>query len=84
MGGTYSQQQLELKFNSISERLAAIEAQLKILSDGAGVSYDEPLAELPPDVLELARSGDKMAAAKRYRELTGADGKEAIEAVGRI
>jgi hypothetical protein len=26
MGGTYSQQQLELKFNAISERLAAIEA----------------------------------------------------------
>jgi hypothetical protein len=84
MAGTYSQQQLELKFNSISERLAAIEAQLKVLSDGAGVSYDEPFAELPPDVLELARSGDKMAAAKLYRELTGSDGKEAMEAVGRI
>jgi hypothetical protein len=27
MAGTYSQQQLELKFNAISERLAAIEAQ---------------------------------------------------------
>ena len=35
-------------------------------------------------MLELARSGNKMEAAKRYRELTGADGKEAIEAVGRI
>jgi hypothetical protein len=29
MAGTYTQQQLELKFNSISARLAAIEAQLK-------------------------------------------------------
>ena len=47
MGGTYSQQQLELKFNAISERLAAIEGQLKTLSDQAGVSYDEPFAELP-------------------------------------
>jgi ribosomal protein L7/L12 len=84
MSGVYSQQQLELKFNSISERLAAIEAQLKVLSDGAGVSYDEPFAELPPDVLELARSGQKMEAAKLYRELTGADGKEAMKAVGRI
>jgi ribosomal protein L7/L12 len=84
MGGTYSQQQLELKFNSISERLAAIEAQLKTLSDGAGVSYEEPFAELPPDVLELARTGKKMEAAKLYRELTGAGGKESIEAVGRI
>jgi hypothetical protein len=84
MGGVYSQQQLELKFNSISERLSAIEHQLKVLSDHAEVSYTEPFAELPPDVLELARSGQKMEAAKLYRELTGADGKEAIEAVGRI
>jgi hypothetical protein len=84
MGGTYSQQQLELKFNSISARLSAIEAQLKVLSDQAGVSYEEPFAELPPDVLELARSGKKMEAATLYRQLTGADGKEAMEAVGRI
>ena len=84
MGGVYTQEQLELKFNAISQRLANIEAQLKVLSDKAGVSYEEPFAELPADVLELARSGDKMAAAKRYRELTGADGKEAMEAVGRI
>jgi ribosomal protein L7/L12 len=84
MGGVYSQNQLELKFNSISERLSAIEHQLKVLSDQAGVSYDEPFDELPPDVLELARTGKKMEAAKLYRELTGADGKEAMEAVGRI
>ena len=84
MAGTYSQEQLELKFNAISERLSAIESQLKVLSEKAGVSYEEPFAELPPDVLELARSGNKMEAAKLYRELTGADGKEAIEAVGRI
>ena len=32
----------------------------------------------------LRRSGNKMEAAKLYRELTGADGKEAMEAVGRI
>ena len=84
MAGTYSQEQLELKFNAISERLSAIESQLKLLSEKAGVSYEEPFAELPPDVLELARSGNKMEAAKLYRELTGADGKEAMEAVGRI
>ena len=84
MSGAYSQQQLELKFNAISERLTAIEAQLEVLSERAGVSYEEPFGDLPPDVLELARSGNKMEAAKRYRELTGADGKEAMEAVGRI
>jgi ribosomal protein L7/L12 len=84
MAGEYSQQQLELKFSAISARLAAIESQLKVLSDKAEVSYEEPFAELPPEVLELAQAGNKMEAAKRYRELTGADGKEAMEAVGRI
>ena len=68
MAGTYSQQRLELKFNAISERLSAIESQLKVLSEKAGVSYEEPFAELPPDVLELARSGNKMEAAKLYRD----------------
>ena len=84
MAGAYTQQQLELKFNAISARLAAIESHLKVLSDKAEVSYEEPFGELPPDVVELARSGNKMEAAKLYRELTGADGKEAMEAVGRI
>jgi ribosomal protein L7/L12 len=82
--GAYSQHQLELKFEAISERLAAIEAQLKALSENAGIPYEEPFAELPPEVLELAQAGKKMEAVKRYRELTGADGKEAIDAVGRI
>jgi hypothetical protein len=50
----------------------------------AEVRYELPFEELPPDVLELARAGNRMEAAKLYRELTGADGKEAIEAVGRI
>jgi hypothetical protein len=84
MSGAFTQQQLELKFNSISERLLAIEAQLKVLSDGAGVSYDPPFADIPPDVVELARAGDRLGAAKLYRELTGAEGKEAMEIVGGI
>ena len=84
MGGEYTQHQLELKFNAISERLTNIEAQLKVLSDQAGVSYEQPFQDLPEEVVELARSGNKMEAAKRYRELTGADGKEAMDAVGRI
>ena len=84
MAGTYSQQQLENKFEVILQRLSAIESQLKVLSDKAGVSYEEPLSEIPEDVLELARSGDKLKAAQRYRELTGADGKEALKVIGGI
>jgi hypothetical protein len=84
MAGTYSQQQLELKFNAINERLGAIEKHLKVLSDSAGVSYEEPLAEIPEDVVELARAGKGLEAAKRYRELTGVDGAEAMKVIGSI
>jgi hypothetical protein len=84
MSGVYSQRQLENKFEVILQRLAAIESQLKVLSDQAGVAYTEPMSEIPEDVLELARSGDKLKAAQRYRELTGVDGKEAMRVVGGI
>jgi hypothetical protein len=84
MAGVYSQEQLERKFEVILDRLAAIESQLKVLSDNAGVSYTEPMSEIPDEVVELARSGDRVKAAQRYRELTGADGKEAMKVVGGI
>jgi hypothetical protein len=84
MSGVYSQQQLELKFGAINERLSTIEKQLKALSDNAGVAYDEPLAEIPEDVVELVRAGKGVEAAKRYRELTGVDGAEAMKVIGSI
>jgi hypothetical protein len=84
VSGVYTQQQLENKFEVILSRLAAIESQLKVLSDKAGVSYTEPLSEVPPEVVQLAQSGDKLGAATRYRELTGVDGKEAMKVVGGI
>ena len=84
MGGVYTQQQLERKFEVILNRLAAIESQLKVLSDKAGVSYEEPMSEIPEEVVQLARGGDRIKAAQRYRELTGADGKEAMQVVGGI
>jgi hypothetical protein len=42
------------------------------------------MSEIPDEVVELARSGDRIKAAQRYRELTGADGKEAMKVVGGI
>ena len=84
MSGVYSQEQLERKFEVILERLSAIESQLKVLSDEAGVDYTAPISEIPEEVVEMARSGDRIKAAQRYRELTGADGKEAMKVVGGI
>jgi ribosomal protein L7/L12 len=47
--------------------------------------YVDPRAgEVPPDVVMLARSGKKIEAIKRYRELTNADLKTAKNVVDRI
>ena len=82
MPGAYSQESLERHFQQINKRLADIEAQLKKVSDSAGVAYDEPMAEVPSDVIELAQAGKTMDAVKRYREVTGAGAEEAMTVVG--
>ena len=71
-------------FERVNERLRAIEAQLAILSEKAGVPYESPSAGIPPDVIELATAGKTLEAIKRYRELTGAGSKEAREVVAGI
>lgn len=81
MPGSYDQKSIQQHFQKTNQRLAAIEAQLKKLSDAAGIPYEEPMAEVPQDVVELARSGDILGAAKRYREITGAGSDEAMQVV---
>ena len=43
--------------NRIYHRLALIEAQLKRVSEAAGVPYDDPADGVPPAVAELSRKG---------------------------
>ena len=81
MPGAYSQESLERHFQQSNKRLADLEAQVKKLSDAAGVPYDEPLAEVPPDVVELAQAGKTLEAVKRYREVTGAGSEDAMTVV---
>jgi ribosomal protein L7/L12 len=71
-------------FDRLNERVRAIEAQVAILSEKAGVPYESPDDGVPEDVVELARAGKQLEAVKRYRELTGAGGDEAREVVGRL
>jgi ribosomal protein L7/L12 len=71
-------------FDRVNERLRAIEAQLALLSEKAGVPYESPSADVPEEVLELARSGNKLDAIKKYRELTGAGSEEAKEVIAGI
>jgi hypothetical protein len=79
--GAYDQKQIEMHFTQTNKRLKAIEDQLQTLSDRAGVPYEHPLAEIPPDVIELAQSGKLLDAMKRYRELTNASADRAREVV---
>ena len=82
----------------LEQRLAAIEHQLRLVSDRLGIPCPpfpsefgpppgfggSPFGGLPPDVVELARSGNALAAIKRYREITGASLAEAKDAIDRI
>ena len=45
---------------------------------------DELHALPPPEVVELARSGRRLEAIRRYRELTGATPEEARAVVGAL
>jgi uncharacterized glyoxalase superfamily protein PhnB len=46
-----------------------------------GAVWEERDPGLAPDVVELARAGNKLGAIKRYRELTGADLREARDVI---
>jgi ribosomal protein L7/L12 len=77
---------------TLMTRFAAIEAQLRVISDHLGIACP-PFASdvvtagasgLPTEVLELAQAGHTTQATARLRELTGAsllEAKRAIDAL---
>ena len=83
MAGEYSQEALRRHFQQTNERLAAIEDQLRRLSDAAGIPYASFVEEheVPEEVIQLAASGDRIGAVRRLRELTGASNDEARDIV---
>jgi hypothetical protein len=59
-----------------------IERQVALISEKLGLPYDYPgNAAMPPEVEQLAQSGDKRGALAKYRELTGAGLQEAQAAI---
>jgi len=80
----YNELQLSSYVDQIFERLRAIEAQLAILSEKAGVPYEAASQEAPAEVVELVAAGDRMGAMRKYRELTGAGMEEAQEAIAKL
>ena len=73
MPAAYEAADLQRIFGRITDRMRAIEAQLAVLSEHAGVPYEQPGEDVPPEVVELARAGKQMDAIKLYREMTQAD-----------
>jgi ribosomal protein L7/L12 len=69
------------RLGRVDRRLARVERKLDAIADRLGVPVEEPeLAE----VTELLRQGKKIQAIKAYRDSTGADLKEARDAVERL
>ena len=83
MAGEYSQATLKAHFDATNKRLAAIEEQLKRLSDAAGITYSTFVEEneVPEEVVALAASGDQLGAVKKLRELTGMEFEQARDIV---
>lgn len=84
MPASYDATQLQSMFQKINERLRAIEAQVSLLSDKAGIPFELPSEGAPNEVIELVVAGKKLEAIKLYRELTGADFETARDAVDSI
>lgn len=80
----YNELQLSSFVDQIFSRLRAIEAQLEILSEKAGVPYEAASKSVQPEVAELVQAGDRMGAIRKYRELTGCGTAEAQEAIANL
>lgn len=61
----------------VVERLLRLERNVRLLAENAGVELEDPGAGIDEEIALLARSGDRMGAAKLYADRTGADFTEA-------
>jgi hypothetical protein len=68
----------------IVERLQRLERDVARLAAAAGVELEDPAAGIDADVVALARSGDRIGAAKLHHERTGIDFAEAQRVVNSL
>ena len=66
------------------ERLQRLERNVAKLAAATGVELEDPAAGVDSEVVELARSGDRIGAAKLLSERTGADFGEAQRIVNSL
>jgi ribosomal protein L7/L12 len=81
MSGAYDSNTLSHMFGVVGERLAAIESQLAVLSEKAGVPYAPPSDGVPQEIIDMAHSGNKIEAIRMYRASTGSSLDEARRVV---
>jgi ribosomal protein L7/L12 len=84
MPGAYSELQLAAYVDEMFSRFQRIEKQLTLISEKLGLPYEDGSANVPAEVVDLARAGKRMDAVKRYRELTKASSKEAQDVVAKL
>ena len=68
----------------IVERLLRLERNVARLAAATGVELEDPAAGVDPDVVELARAGDRIGAAKLHSERTGVAFAEAQRVVNAL
>ncbi len=68
----------------IVERLLRLERNVRLLAEHAGVEVEDPAAGVDADIVELARSGDRMGAAKLHAERSAVDFVEAQHLVNQL
>jgi hypothetical protein len=66
------------------ERRERVERNLRRLAERVDVELEDPAAGVDPEVVELARSGDRMGAAKLYADRAGVDFVEAQRVVNSL
>jgi hypothetical protein len=80
---SYDAVALDRHFKAINARLDHIEEQLKQIADAGGVDYATyaEASNVPDEVVQLAKAGDRLGAVKKFRELTGANFEQAAQVV---
>ena len=68
----------------IIARIQRLERNLDRIAQHLGVELEDPAAGVSTEVADLARSGDRMRAAKLHSEQTGADFVEAQRVVNSL
>jgi len=84
MSGAYDSSTLSHMFAQVGKRLAAIEEQLAVLSQKAGVPYTPPSDGVSQEIVDLVHAGNKIEAVRQYRAATGSSLDEARRVVEQL